>query len=407
MANYYLDSEGKLTTKNDKKKKKSTNYYLDSKGRLVPVDDAPEEDSGIKLFKAGAFDDGYQFGDVAKSVGSTVVDAGAGLLKGALSMGEGLIDGGLQFGVAGVADLVGADSFADDVRRVADKNTVDSWFAPLNESAIESNSFLGRSGDATSEALGQIGAILLTGGLGAAAGLSTAGVTSLTTGTMFASSAGAGVSEARNSGATNKEAYIYGLSKGAIDAGSELIFGGLGKTVNALGLSRGISSLDDVFAKKLSSKLSNRAAQNLAEFGVKASAEGLEEVIAGLGSAAAKKLTYMSDTELKQLIEDENLLEQFVGGTIAIPSSFVRLVSVLSVLSLTVTDISFTGLSSLSVTVTEILFARSSTLPSGSTTLILPSTNSRYALAIGAFSSAITTLYPDTTALPLASVISL
>ena len=97
----------------------------------------------------------------------------------------------------------------------------------------------------------------------------------------------------------------------------------------------------------------------------------------------------------------------FVGGTIAIPASFVRLVSVLSVLSLTVTDISFTGLSSLSVTVTEILFARSSTLLSGSTMLILPSTISRYALAIGAFSSAITTLYPDTTALPLASVISL
>ena len=97
----------------------------------------------------------------------------------------------------------------------------------------------------------------------------------------------------------------------------------------------------------------------------------------------------------------------FVGGTIAIPSSFVRLVSVLSVLSLTVTDISFTGLSSASVTVTEILFARSSTLPSGSTTLILPSTNSRYALAIGAFSSAITTLYPDTTAFPSTSVISL
>jgi hypothetical protein len=50
---------------------------------------------------------------------------------------------------------------------------------------------------------------------------------------------------------------------------------------------------------------------------VKASGEGFEEVLAGVGSAVAKKLTYMDEKELNELINDENLLEQFVVGTAA------------------------------------------------------------------------------------------
>ena len=86
--------------------------------------------------------------------------------------------------------------------------------------------------------------------------------------------------------------------------------------VNAVGISKGLSSLDDIFAKKLASKLSRQTAKNLVEFGVKASAEGFEEVLAGVGTAAAKHFTYMSDEELSKLLKDEKLLDQFVIGAV-------------------------------------------------------------------------------------------
>lgn len=323
---YYRDSNGNLVKIKDnsnpesKETKKKYFYVRNGNGDLAKkeVSESYNDPKKFQFFKAGAFEDGYQFGDVTKSVGSTVVDVGAGAVKGVLGMGEGLVDAA-KYGVAGVADLVGADSFADDVRVSARKNTVDDWFAPMKESAIERNSMLGKTGDAVSESLGQIATLIVTGGLGAAAGLGGTGVSALTAGTMFASSAGSGISEAYNSGkdVTDAQAYTYGLSKGAIDAVSEMIFGGLGKSIKALGISRGITSIDDVFAKKLSSKISNHALRNFAQFGVKASAEGLEEVIASHASAVAKYFTYMSDEDLKQLVKDENALEQFVVGALA------------------------------------------------------------------------------------------
>ena len=269
-----------------------------------------------KWFEKGAFEDGYQFGDVIKSVGSSFNDLSVGVAQGLGNLVEGVVDLGL-YGLAGAVDLMGADNFAGKVKAVAQKEAVNKaaeWIREDNP-LIES-SLLGEKSDGVSQGLGQIAGVILTGGLSASAGLSAAGTTALTTGVMGASSMGSGIGEAYNAGATDGEAVAYGAIKGAVDAGSELIFGGLGKAVNALGVSRGISSLDDIFAKKLSSKISSHAVKTLVQYGVKSSAEGLEEVLAGVGTAAAKKLTYMSDEELSQLVKDENLLEQFVVGTV-------------------------------------------------------------------------------------------
>lgn len=279
--------------------------------------DAPEpkkKESKLDFFQKGAYEDGYQFGDFTKSILGTGADAGVGVVKGVLGIGEGIKDLS-QYGVAGVADFFGADKFADNVRKNAQKNTVEESFKGVDD-YLDQYSVLGRTSDSITQGVGQVGTIILTGGLGASAGLGTVGTTALTTGVMGVSSAGSGMSEAYRGGATDGEAVAYGLSKGAIDAGSELIFGGLGKTVGAIGLSKGMSSLDDVFARKLSDKISNQVAKNVVEFGVKASGEGFEELIAGAGSAVAKKLTYMDEEELSKIIEDENLLEQFVVGTV-------------------------------------------------------------------------------------------
>lgn len=288
----------------------STSALSRSKNSRV-LDNPPDYDF---FKKSGAFKDGYQFGDVTKTVGSTVADVGIGMTKGAGRMVEGLTDAG-HYLIANGADALGNDEFADKLRVKAQENAIDRMFGDVHK-RVKENSILSEKVDAVTEGLGQVATVLLTGGVAGALGAGTAGATALTTGVMGASSFGSGMSEAYQGGATDEEATKYGLIKGTVDAGTELIFGGLGKAVKATGLSKGISSLDDAFALKLSSKISDQTLKNLAEFGVKASAEGVEEVLAGIGGAVGKKLTYMEDEELRQLVEDEQLLEQFIVGAV-------------------------------------------------------------------------------------------
>ena len=278
------------------------------------------EDSRFSVFKSGAFEDGYQFGDVLRTSVSTALDAKNSMKQGAANVAEGVVDFILH-GVSGAAELIGADSFAESVNEVANRAIIDEAYERQRNSALlgnyGDNSLLDDFGRKAAQGIGQAATSIATAGLGAAAGLGKAGTTALTMGTTFASSAGSGISEAYNEkeGISGKEAFAYGTMKGAIDAGTELLSGGLGKAVSALGISRGIGGLDDMFAKKLSSKLSNHVVRNAAQYGVKAAGEGLEEVIAEVGTAAAKKLTYMSDAELKDLVSKEDLLESFVLAT--------------------------------------------------------------------------------------------
>ena len=60
-------------------------------------------------------------------------------------------------------------------------------------------SLLGQTSNAVTEGLGQVGALILTGG---AAGLGAVGTTALTTGAMGLSSFGSGISEAYAGGAS-------------------------------------------------------------------------------------------------------------------------------------------------------------------------------------------------------------
>ena len=272
-----------------------------------------------KLFEKGAFEDGYDIGDITKTILGTAGDVAMGAVKGFTSGVEGVVDLG-SYGVAGVLDAVGKDNDADRLRKTTAESQTDQLWGGL-EATTDKYSILGDKVDSAidpiTQALGYIGMMYATAGIGAAAGVSSAGATALSTGTMFASSAGGSMGEAYQDGATDEEAFKHGVMKGAVDAVSELIFGGLGKAAKTLGLSRGLSSLDDIFAKKLSDKISNHFWKSAVQFGVKASAEGVEEVLAGLGSAVSKKLTYMSDKELSELIKDENLMEQFAVGTVS------------------------------------------------------------------------------------------
>ena len=276
----------------------------------VVIDDARDigkKNTGSGLFKAGAFADGYQFGDVAKVILGTAGDVASGLVQGVAGIGEGLGDLAM-YGVAGVQDLLGYDDDAERLREATKEDVIAPLFDSLREKTnIDDTSLLGDFGYGVAQGVGQVGAIIATAGLGGSP---------LSMGMIGASSMGSGMSEAYKGGATDEEALAYGAMSGLIDVGTEMIFGGVGKAVNAIGISKGLTSIDDVFAKKLSSKMSSQFFKNATEYGVKATAEGLEEVLAGYLSAVAKNLTYMSDEDLEKLVEDENLLEQFAAGAL-------------------------------------------------------------------------------------------
>jgi hypothetical protein len=294
---------------------------------IAPVKDNSEGLGGNKdsWFKSGGFSDGYQFGDFTKTLNATMQDLELGIVKGAGRMVEGLVDLG-TYGVAGVADAFGADEFADKTRKVAQYSAVDEWTKGY-ENKIDKYSILGDKADNIAEGVGQVGAIILTGGAAGAAGLSGAATSAITTGALGLSSMGSGMTEAYEMGATDGQAFAYGAATGAIEAASALIFGGLGKGIKALGFSKGLTSIDDVLAKKLSktaakfitSEAGQKVVGNALEYGVKSSAEGLEEVIAGFGTAIAKDailLNEENEEEFRKILDDENLLEQFVVGSI-------------------------------------------------------------------------------------------
>ncbi len=291
---------------------------------LAAKQQAPEP-SGIEILQAGALDDGYQFGDIAKIILGTAGDAAVNVGKGVTRFSEGIADN-ILYGIGDAAELFGyTDADLSDFRRRTAASTTDKVFGGV-DNYLDQYSVLGRSSDAILEGAGQAAAIVGLGGFGAGAGMGTVGTTALTTGTSFVSGAGSGRGEAYQGGATDEESRTYGTISGAADAITELIFGGLGKGVKTLGIGKGLTSADDMLAKTLGNKVTKvlskvisnekvlRAIGNTAELGVKMSAEGMEEVLAGLAQAVGKKITYMSEEDLGKIIQDENLLEQFLVG---------------------------------------------------------------------------------------------
>lgn len=350
-------------------------FARDTSGNNSLTDKVKEEEkkvdnSKLDFFQAsGNFDDGYNFGDVIKTILGTAGDAALNIGKGAGSLVEGVADLGM-YTASAIANKVQGDDLetkaqieaqsildkmmserdfnayakrvghkgtyqdyvadvkaqakeildtaqsggvAPSIKATAQKNTVDDVTKGAQD-FLDAHSVLGRTSKGIAQGVGQVGGIILTGGAGSAAGLGSMGATALTTATTGLSGVGNAMSEAYQSGASDTDAWTYGAIAGSADALTELIFGGLGKSINAVGLSKGLSSADDMLAKKVSSKLTNQIAKNFTEFGIKAGAEGFEEVLAGTAQALGKKLTYKSEEELMSILEDENLLEQFVVG---------------------------------------------------------------------------------------------
>ena len=329
--------EGKkesLTLREMHEAKYGTSYKDNTTTRYYENDDIAPVKGGNKdsWFKSGGFSDGVDgvgdfFGDLGQTVLGSAGDLGLNIIKGVGRLVEGVADAGVYL-MVGADDLLKGNSgnrlktnLHKDAKEFATRNIVDE-VSQGAEDYVDQYSVFGDKSDMVGEGIGQVLGIVATAGIGGAAGLSSAGVTALTTGLTGISGFGSGTSEAYQSGATDAEAYTYGLISGTAEAATELMFGGLGKASKAVGIGKSAIPIDDLLAKKVTSKFTNQIAKNAVEFGIKASAEGFEEVLSGVSQAVGKKVTYMSEKELGEIIADENLLDQFIIG--AVTSGFAQ-----------------------------------------------------------------------------------
>lgn len=244
----------------------------------------------------------------------TAADVTLGVGKGILRLGEGIGDM-LQYGTAGLLDLFGADNAADSIRKNAQENAIDILFDEWLKKPtdwVESHSIAGETTDKIAEGIGYVigvtnGSAFLPSG---AQSVNVAGfkmpTLSIVSGTSNA------MTDAYNAGASDTEALIAGTIGGLGEGFAESLFSGLGTKFKAV---FGGSPLDDVLIQKATSKISNNVAKKLVDMGLRATGEGMEEIVSGVTSAIGKKLSYMSEKELTELLQDENLLESFLMGT--------------------------------------------------------------------------------------------
>ncbi len=279
-----------------------------------PVKETEKTSTGKIIKKPEVYDGKNKAFDVAATILGTGTDLTLNALSGAGNYLEGIGDA-VAHTVADIADSKGKSDFAGKVREKAKESTVQKILgAPME--AYEKWSASGELTDSVAQGVGMVGTTILGSKLLGAAGLGGKTLSAVNTTATALSGFGSGVSEAYEGGATDKEAKVYGMISGASEALTEMLFGGLGKGVKVLGLGKGLSSADDMLAKKVAGMFKNQIVKNFAEYGIKASAEGFEEVLAGLAQGVGKKLTYMSEKELGEIIKDEKLFEQFFTGTL-------------------------------------------------------------------------------------------
>ncbi len=270
------------------------------------------DDGKGKIFKAGAFDDGFDWSDLIIAPSATATDFVGNVVRGGSQFIEGITDG-ILLGASGVSSLVGAKKTAKDIKKFAEKDHTQEWYEDVEDDFVY-DSLLGEDARGVPQGLGQIGALTGIGKVGQAIGVVGRGLSALSSASMFTSSAGSGMIEAYQNGATDEEAIKYGVMQGGIDAGTELMFGGLGKGLNALGLSHGLLGVDDMVAKGLTKGIKNQTVKNITQGLIKSVGEGIEEPIAGYLSAHAQKGTFRSEDDFDDIVKDQQLGKQFLTG---------------------------------------------------------------------------------------------
>lgn len=308
--------------------------------RIINPNKAKQEDNR-KWFEPGAFKDGYQFGDLSKTVTGTLADVGQDLTKGVAGIGEGLVDttsylvdlkskweadyiksmDKSKLSEKQRADLlkryIANRQVSQDMRNFIQRDLIEESKIGniagntgvageanklLNNrtdnkiDAFETDSVLGDKSDSLVQSAGQLAGQL---------GLTYVGVPWWVTSgtTAFAG----GTEEAFNSGATEEQAGMYGL----INAGAEI----LSEKISG-GISFGGKTLDTGLKEVLTKQISDRTLKALTKFGFDATGEGLEEVVTQVLTRLGQKLTYAKEDEWREILSSPEAMDRWINETI-------------------------------------------------------------------------------------------
>ena len=302
-----------------------------------------------KWFQKGAFEDGYQFGDLTKTIFGSKEDAEVNALTGSVGVWEKILDAGMTLGTAmnqgsmmqaaqsemmynalsgnkesasktlqryqdaqdeaekATAEFVAKDLY--DEKKVANK--IISGKNYLTREAIgydaETDSVFGDKSDSLIQSGGQLATQV---GVSALSNLVLPGSGTLV-GTSFMATTSFG-GEAENA-FKNDATFDEALLSSTITAGAEVLTERLG------GISFGGKTITDKMFEPLARKMTSKLVKVLITTGkvaADAAAEGFEEIVSGYASALGQKITYMEDKEIEELFSNEDMLESFIGGAV-------------------------------------------------------------------------------------------
>lgn len=301
-------------------------------------------------FQKSVFSDGYQFGDLTKTITGTATDLTQDATKGILKLGENVIDSGAYvFGAvneklnelafkngegrgltykdyaymkktqeraentrnfiardlveeSGLGNLVANSMPAGMVNNLINGSGMD--FLDIGENLkdrnIEKNSVLGDRSDALIQSGGQLAGTI---------GLQALGVPwQVTTGI---SSFGGGVEQAFQNDATYGEAMF----SGAVDAGVSIITGNLFKIpgIKATGSGKLGTALVNNLSKGMAT---TTGARNLINFTINTLGEGAEEFIESFFQRLGQVLSYEREDTLEELASNEEARNNYVNQVI-------------------------------------------------------------------------------------------
>ena len=260
-----------------------------------------------KWFEKGAFEDGYQLGDISKTILGTGTDIKENLFAGVLGVGEAAVDFGAWL-VGSAGDLLGADKFTEktdafiakdlyDERKIAKKLVDVSASGVFNETVgIDTgDSVLGERADNVAYSIGQQAVVL---------GLQALGVPWQAAQGVIAF--GSEAENALNNGAGHWQAGLSGGVSAGLTIGTGALFGGSG-----LG-EKGLINLDSV-----TKGIKNDVVRTLAAYGVDMVGESAEEVIEGVASALAQQKIYAGDKAFSELFSKEDFWDAVISAGVS------------------------------------------------------------------------------------------
>ena len=332
MAILKVNDDGSIGIKKNKNKKKTADLIVGEDGKITfnadkvksslnqSNDIAPvRTDVKRSWFKSGLFEDGYDFGDITKTILGTNKDFADDFFAGVAGIGEGVVDTA-AYAAGGIAKKLGKDEFAKKTQKFIERDLVEEYQLGdklarqvnpgikgisllndlVNKSDSEKTSVLGEKTDSLVQSGGQLAGTFALQSVGVPWWLTT-GVTSF----------GGGTEEAFQNDATYGEAGAYGLINAGAEILTEKVFGGI---------KFGGKALDEGLKKKLAGGIANKTLRTLTKFGWDMAGEGTEEVLSDVITNIGKKLTYEDEATLKELVLSEEAmdgyLESFIGGAV-------------------------------------------------------------------------------------------